>query len=173
MINMTKIALKCSDISLISKYDYLTFPNFYWAENIGDFLENKSDIEMPWYKGFPIPIRIIPREEHCAFVMLYNINIDLVRNNPKNKRNVYRLNNGTSNMIAYLYDSNGRFPPESDFEGLNDEDYAHLLVLRYLINKDHSAIMHISRRKFSHTEKRTLIDLLTDLVPILQPVKTQ
>lgn len=154
MINLSGRARDLGYYSTLTILRRLREPDIFLAQNINDFLQDRQNVEIPWYKQGSFA-RI--------YVILHNVRIRKIEGEDK----FFTLEDESGSFVAYWYNSDWFPTPHSyqqtiEANGLNEKYLLHEVFFRYLLRNGLPNICEVIPFKFTKitTESVSLFERL-------------
>lgn len=146
MINLSEHYLKSPRPSLVDKITTYFEPDFYLAESITDFKEQRQSIVVPMHK------KVMPKQMQNGpsyYVLMYNLGIEMHQED----NNYFILHDNTGTLIALWHNEQNR-PLRSEYsferaqqeQNLQHQDHVHQICLHYIKNIDLPIIADIKKK---------------------------
>ena len=179
MLNLSQIILTSSEISLIKKIKRLIEPDIYIASNISDYKTSIDGLNYPWYKGLPVPDRVINPSLRRYHIILNNLGITLLEEGDSKEPQMFDLHDSSGHCVVPWFKRTNIFQPYRSFEelqqeqGLKEDDWVHEVYILHWIEDGVSLpmIAHVKKNEFiSALQEEGSIREKTKVMPaLLQP----
>ena len=167
MINLSQVLMSRQDVPTSTKLYYLRHPYYYLAENMGDYLGNRDEIEFPWYKRSIIPFPAFLDKR--AHVLIHNVRLRISLGNDPENPLFFDVSDSTGHEVMYWGSEDSTYPTGYTFEELCEEqdfknnDWVSDLLIVYYIKDKFPVIGWVNKNKHygrGCKRRKSLLELL-------------
>lgn len=156
------------DLSILEKMKNLGIPDFYIANDVRDFIQDRDEITVSWYKNLPFFDNNMSR----AYVMFSNIGIEKL-----DDQGIFKIHDATGQIAAFwketkedLYSPTQTFNEMQNQQALLDDDWVANILGLYFLKEDFIRIIEVHKYNRKQKSRKSLLDkLYPSFVPNLKP----